>query len=175
QVHFRFSKSQWEEIRKRVHDGAADGETFSKQDCLTAYFTMVLTRVLDVPIQCVVNVVNYRNVSDRPFAHLNLAGNSVFMMFSSEIAAEDVLSLAAIARAVRASITRARDPDFVEMWMTFGSYYMKRTADADRLTWWVPQEGKFYVNSNYGFDWNAAHLGFPGRARFYTSGLQDRY
>ncbi|KDQ11325.1 hypothetical protein BOTBODRAFT_637578 [Botryobasidium botryosum FD-172 SS1] len=125
-----------------------DGETFSKQDCLTAYLTTVLTRVLDVPVQRVINVVNYRSISDRPFAHLNLAGNSIFMMLSSVIAAGDVLSLAAIARVVRASITRARDPEFAEMWMTFGSYYMKRRADVDRFTWRVPEENEVLVNSN---------------------------
>ncbi|KDQ11322.1 hypothetical protein BOTBODRAFT_457979 [Botryobasidium botryosum FD-172 SS1] len=175
QVHFRFSKAQWKEIRDKVHEGAADGETFSNQDCLTAYLTTVLTRVLNAPIQRVLNVVNYRNISDRPFAHLNLAGNSVFMIPSSVISTEDVSSLAVIARSIRASITRARDPDFAEMWITFVSYYMKRTADADGLTWCVPEESEILVNSTYGFDWNLAHFGFPGRARFYTSGVLDRY
>ncbi|KDQ11318.1 hypothetical protein BOTBODRAFT_35402 [Botryobasidium botryosum FD-172 SS1] len=174
QVHLRFSKSQLEEIRDRVHQDAVDGETFSRQDCLTAYLVTVLTRVLDVPVQRVITVLNYRNISDRPFAHSNLAGNSISVTFSSIIAADDVLSLSAIARAVRASITRARDPEFEEMWMTFASYYMKRTADADRSPWYGPDEGEANVNSNYGFDWNAAHFGFPGRARFYTAFLLDR-
>lgn len=66
QVHFRFSKAQWEEIRDRVHEGAADGETFSNQDCLTAYLTTVLTRVLNVPIQRVFNVMNVRAAHPLP-------------------------------------------------------------------------------------------------------------
>ncbi|KDQ11323.1 hypothetical protein BOTBODRAFT_35410 [Botryobasidium botryosum FD-172 SS1] len=97
------------------------------------------------------------------------------MIPSSVISTEDVSSLAVIARSIRASITRARDPDFAEMWITFVSYYMKRTADADGLTWCVPEESEILVNSTYGFDWNLAHFGFPGRARFYTSGVLDRY
>ncbi|KDQ11319.1 hypothetical protein BOTBODRAFT_457942 [Botryobasidium botryosum FD-172 SS1] len=147
QIHLRFSKLQLEGIRDRVHEGAMDGETFSKQDGLTAYLVTVLTRALNVPVQRVTNVVNYRNISDRPFAHLNLAGNSVLMVSSPVIAAEDVLSLAAVARAVRTSITHARDPEFAEMWMSFASYYMKRTADA---AWWAPGEGEANVNSNLG-------------------------
>ncbi|KAG8905512.1 hypothetical protein FRB99_008771 [Tulasnella sp. 403] len=38
-----------------------------------------------------------------------------------------------------------------------------------RFFFFAPEEGEMTVNSNYRFDWNAAHFGHPNASRYYTS------
>ncbi|OBZ73003.1 hypothetical protein A0H81_07143 [Grifola frondosa] len=134
-----------EKVSDRMH---SSGSEPSIQDCLTAYIVTVLDRCLDAPITTVTDAASYRNVSPS-LTGADVAGNAIYIIPTSLQPRDH--QIANIAMTLRQSIQLAREPKFIEEWMS--------------LT----------VNSNLSLDWRSAHFGCPGEVRFHTSGVNERY
>ena len=78
--------------------------------------------------------------------------------------------------------------------MSVASYLMQEAINDERSMFFVAPAGHMSVNSNVGWvvttasvrttlllinlcriGWHSAHFGFPGKTRFHTSGINDRY
>jgi hypothetical protein len=91
-------------------------------------------------------------VQSAPFTHPRAACNGIFMIFTEPIPQQYLQSCPFIAREIRASINNARDPEFIEKWMSFAASFMIQSANAGetgRFQWFFAQEGEWTINSNY--------------------------
>ena len=78
-----------------------------------------------------------------------MSANGILMMYSDDIPEDQRLSIPSVARVVRASIKTGRDPAFVETWVSFASFLMSKSANAQRYQWFAPEDQEATVNSNY--------------------------
>ena len=106
-------------------------------------------------------------------------------------------SIQQIAHKVYHAIKRAREPSFVDGYMSVASHKMLSAVNAGHTWLFAAAPGRVSVNSNtasariftllsvaadsqlpfyaHSIDWHTAHFGFPNNVKFYTSGLNDRY
>ncbi|CAF3975897.1 unnamed protein product [Rotaria sordida] len=150
QVNLHFSGEQLDTIRE-----LAGGNIVTIQDSLTAYIIVTLNtycyRNDDGHLILRTNTtVNYRGVLDS-IAPVGQVSNAIFMMLSNNF--ENPFSLTNVAKAIRSSIIRSRDPKFLESWLATADGLMKNIT-RENLT---PNVGYFAnevtVNSNLRYDW----------------------
>ncbi|KAH9946372.1 uncharacterized protein BXZ73DRAFT_95870 [Epithele typhae] len=180
-VAFRITLDRLERLRSRVVAALAshhhsEGEQLkpSRHDCLIAFIVGVLNRHLHVPITTVTNVASYRSVPG-VVHHSAVAGNAICIIPTTLDPSTASGTLADNAHRLRASLTTARTPAFVEAYMSVASNLMHTAVNSGRAWWFAAPPGRASVNSNAALAWHSVHFGCPGRARFYTSGTNDRY
>ncbi len=106
-------------------------------------------------------------VSDS-IAPSGLAANAVIMMLSDDF--DDPLTLSSIAKTIRRSVIRSRDPKFLVSWLATANGLMREMARENRLMNIGPFPNEIAVNSNLRYDWaNAIDLGYTDKCRFYTA------
>lgn len=76
------------------------------------------------------------------------------MMYSDPVPQSSVYSVPDLACIIRQSINQAREPDFVEKWMSLGSYLLAKCANAGpegRWPYFAPdhEAAEATINSNY--------------------------
>lgn len=84
-----------------------------------------------------------------PFAHPAAFCNCIMAMVSDPIPEDQRLSAPHVAQVIRSAIVQTRDRTFMERWMTLGSFFMNKMANADRYIVYLPNEGDTTINSNY--------------------------
>ncbi|KAH9951482.1 hypothetical protein B0H21DRAFT_285088 [Amylocystis lapponica] len=176
-IDIRVNKDKLRRLRSRVLDKSpADdpADRVSTQDCLTAYIATVLDRCLDTPIRTVTNAASYRDVF-APFIDRDTLGNAIYVTRCSIESRECSPSLCEIAMALRQTLKQYRDPAFVEGWISVASLLMLSAANDDRGLFFASPPGSMSINAQAALDWHAAHFGFRGKTRFFTSGVNDRY
>ncbi|CAF1003782.1 unnamed protein product [Rotaria sordida] len=110
--------------------------------------------------------INFRGVSNSIASHSQI-GNSIFMMLSDNF--QDSYSLSNIAKTIRQSIIKSRDPKFLECWLATADDAMRKMIHNNRLAdlGFVPNE--IIINSNLRYDWaNLVDFGYKDKCRFYT-------
>ncbi|KAG8947535.1 hypothetical protein FRC03_001020 [Tulasnella sp. 419] len=179
EIQIRLSGATLDKIYEKAQADDNQGLKLTTVDALMAYLTTILNQCYETPSQCVINTVDYRspaNATSYPsFLHPASASNCILMMYSDQIPRDKIHSIPAIAQIIRKSIIQGREPEFVEMWISFASEYLRKSANADRVQWFPPRDGECLVNSNYRTDWNDAHFGFKGHSKFFTSWAAERY
>jgi hypothetical protein len=145
-----------------------------------------------------------------PFIDPEVAGNAIYIvrepklrcvfvaecrsqLRSSPVELGDALDVSRIASAIRQSIERGREPEFVASYMSVASYLMNEAANADRSMFFAPERQTLSVNSQLmcvpllllledehadqvsgRLDWSKIDFGYPP-ARFHTSGVNEQY
>jgi hypothetical protein len=166
QVNLCFSGEQLAKLRI-----LAGGDSVTIQDSLTAYIILTLNTYYykndDVHrILCTNTSINFRGVSDSIAPHGQVS-NAMFMMLSDHF--EDPYSLSSIAKTIRQSIIKSRDPKFLERWLATADDAMRKMIYNNLLSdlGFVPNE--IIVNSNLRYDWaNLVDFGYTDKCRFYT-------
>ncbi len=167
QLTLSFSGDQLAKLRE-----LAGGNNVTIQDSLSAYLIFTLNT------HCYLNddqhrilrantVVNFRGVSDSiaPVGHVS---NAIFMMLSDDF--YDPLSLSSIAKTIRRSIIRARDPKFLEPWLATADGLMRKIARENLLANWGQFPNEVIINSNLRYDWvSLVDFGYTDKCRLYTA------
>ncbi|KAI6043330.1 hypothetical protein EDC04DRAFT_2890968 [Pisolithus marmoratus] len=167
-LQWRFSSEELHKLRTMVCGSAR--QALSTQDCLTAYLVTVFNLVQEKPIRIATNVCNYRSVN-APFIAENVAGNA----FSNAITDRLPVDLAGIASAIHTSITRTRNTQYLENWLSAASERMLTQANLGKVFLFSPHDDVLVGNSNVCIDWCSAHFGFPDATRFHTCGFSKFY
>ncbi|CAF2060024.1 unnamed protein product [Rotaria magnacalcarata] len=167
QVNLHFSGKHLFKLRE-----LAGEKNITLQDSLTAYIIVTLNTCCyqndDQRLILRTNTtVNFRGVSDL-IASVGQVSNAVFMMLSDNF--DDPYSLSSIAKTIRCSIIKSRDPKFLESSLATADALMKSIV-RDDLT---PNLGYFAnevtVNSNLRYDWaDLVDFGYKNKCRFYTA------
>jgi len=166
QLNLHFSYEELERLRE-----LAGGNTVTRQDALTSYIILLLNThcFKDNDEQRILRTntaINFRGVSDA-IAPANLVSNAV-LVISSDVF-DDPLSLSSIARTIRQSIIRTRDPQFLEPCVATVDKYLRRFVREKRMHNLGPFPNSITVNSNLRYDWaELVNLGSDNRCRFYT-------
>jgi hypothetical protein len=99
---------------------------------------------------------------------VGLVANALFVLSSDDF--DDSRSLVNIAKTIRASILRSRDPTFLEAYLATADGLMRQMAHRKELANMVFFSNDIFVNSNYRHDWaNLVDLGYTDQCRFYTA------
>jgi hypothetical protein len=167
QINIHFSGEQLVRLRALAGDSM-----LTIQDVMTAYIILTLNTQCfennDQLIRHTNTIVNFRGVSDS-IAPLGLMANCTLPILSDNF--EDPFSLTSIAKEIRRSIIRSRDP----------SYLQSLLATADKLMHDRAHDGRqvnvdHFIhgtinNSNYRYDWaDLVDFGHVNKCRFYTDG-----
>ena len=110
--------------------------------------------------------INFRGVSDS-IASYGQISNAVFLMLSDNF--EDSYSLSNIAKTIRRSIIKSRDPNYLERWLATADDAMRKMIRNNQLAdlGFFPNE--LVVNSNLRYDWsNLVDFGYKDKCRFHT-------
>jgi hypothetical protein len=155
----------------RLHS-LIDDNSLTIHDVMISYIILVLNTYCFSNDEQLIRhtniVVNYRGVSDS-IAAPNLAANCAMVMWSDNF--NDPYSLSSIAKSVRRSIIRSRDPKFLESWLATADELMKDMVRNDREVNANHFLNGIVVNSNFRFDWaGLVDFGHIDRCRFYTDG-----
>ncbi|KAF9027125.1 hypothetical protein BDZ89DRAFT_819103 [Hymenopellis radicata] len=165
------SKQQAGALRDRARSRSS--MPLSIQDCLTAWVLDALGRAGGERLTKITNAASYRNVS-APFISPTECGNLIYIVPTETIDASD--SFVAVAQKIRASLIAAREPKFIEEYMSVASHYMIKAAQKNAQFFWGGEQGVLSVNSHLSLDWNSAHFGSgPGHSRFFTTGTSKYY
>ncbi|KAG8912363.1 hypothetical protein FRC00_004676 [Tulasnella sp. 408] len=178
QVQLRISGESLEKIfngAKEADQPASEGVKITLHDALVAYLVKVLNQCQEKPTQMVTLVLNYRGSSTKPstvttFNAPSAQGNAIIVV-SSDPLPSSASSVSALSRFIRTTVNQTRDHKFVEKWVCWASYLLGKSANAGqegRFPFYGPEDGEVWINSTYRTDWNDAHFGFPGKARFFT-------
>jgi hypothetical protein len=173
QLSLRFSSEQLAKLRE-----LSGGKNVTIQDSLSAYLILTLNtycysndnqrRILRAN-----TVVNFRGVSDS-IARIGQVSNAIFMMLSDDF--DDPLSLMSIAKTIRHSIVRSRDPKFLEPWLATADGLMRKIARENLLANWGQFQNEVIINSNYRYDWvDLVDFGYTDKCRLYTAWTAPMY
>jgi hypothetical protein len=89
---------------------------------------------------------------------------------------DDPYSLSNIAKSIRRSIIRARDPKFIKHWLATADELLRDMARDDRIVIWARSMNETVVNSNFRYDWaNLVDFGHTNKCRFYTHGTKNLF
>lgn len=172
QVNLHFSGQQLAKLRE-----LAGGKSVTLQDSLSAYICLTLNthcylnddqrRILRVN-----TVINFRGVSDT-IASIGVASNAILFMPSDTI--DNPFSLSHIAKTIRCSIIRSRDPKFLEPWLATADGLMRKNARENfRVCAQFPNE--VFVNSNLRYDWvSLVDFGYQEKCRCYIPATSPLY
>lgn len=166
QVNLHFSSQQLNRLRELVGQASA-----TRQDALTSYLIFLLNTTCfkhddEQRVWETYTVINYRGVSNS-IAPVGLMSNAVLVVASEKF--ENPQSLTGIAQTIRRSITRTRDPIFLERCVATVDNQMKKMAHDGFVPYLGPFSHGITVNSNYRFDWAAlVDFGFKDQCRFHT-------
>ncbi|KZT65178.1 hypothetical protein DAEQUDRAFT_653195, partial [Daedalea quercina L-15889] len=170
-VDFRVAQAALEQLADMVR-GQTGERGVSKQDCLTAYVVTVLNRCGEGPIDVVTNAASYRHTA-APIVDSEVAGNPIYII-RTELE-RGTGRLGSVALAIRRSIEKWREPSFITAYMSVASHLMLDAANADRSMFFAAEAGALSVNSTLSLDWPSVDFGYPGKARFHTCGVNDKY
>ncbi|KAG9029544.1 hypothetical protein FRB95_005218 [Tulasnella sp. JGI-2019a] len=187
-VRLRFTAASMERMLKDLGDVDPDdkGLKLNVHNAFSAYLVSVLNHSLEKPARRIVNIVSYRappkflknDTPFAPFAHPAGLSNSMLAMISDPMPDADLRNPLSIAKHIRRHIKLARDPEFLEKFFTLGGFFMAKSANAGkdgRYHCFQLDEGDLTLNSNYGFNFNDAHFGFPGKTRLHTAWTTTNY
>ncbi|CAM4799571.1 unnamed protein product [Rotaria magnacalcarata] len=166
QLNLRFSGEQLEKLRE-----LAGGKTVTIQDSLSAYLILTLNThcYRNDERQCIQRtntVVNFRGVSNS-IASVGQVSNAIFMMLSENF--EDRSSLGSIAKTIRQSITKSRDPKFLVTWLATANGLMRKIVHENRTVNWGQFPNEIIINSNFRYDWSSlVDFGYTDQCRMYT-------
>lgn len=166
QLNLHFSGVQLAKLR-----ALAGGSVVTIQDALSAYIIRTLNVYCfknddDRRILRTDTAINFRNVADS-IAPKGLISNAVFMMLSDDF--DDPYSLSNIAKTIRRSINKSRDPTFLETWLSTADGLMRKMAREERLVNIRHGTNEIVVNSNFRYDWaKSIDFGHTDRCRFHT-------
>ncbi|CAF1220373.1 unnamed protein product [Rotaria sp. Silwood1] len=166
QLNLHFSSKQL----SRLHE-LAGGKSVTTQDALTSYIILLLNT------NCFKNddehlilrtntAINFRGVCDF-IAPIGLVSNAVIFMASDIF--DDPLSLSSIAKTIRRSIVRTRDPKFLEPCVATADRLLRKIVRENFMPNLGPFPNDVTVNSNFRFDWAfLVDFGYTDKCRFYT-------
>jgi hypothetical protein len=166
QVNLCFSGEQLAKLRL-----LAGGDNITIQDALTAYIILTLNTYCyengdERHILRTNTSINFRGVSDA-IASSGQVSNAIFMMLSDNF--EDPYSLSNIAKTIRRSIIKSRDPKFLELWLATADDAMRKMIHNNLLADLGFVSNEIIVNSNLKYDWaNLVDFGYTNQCRFYT-------
>ncbi|CAF3949683.1 unnamed protein product, partial [Adineta steineri] len=166
-VNLQFSGEQLARLRT-----LAGGSSVSVQDALSAYIILTLNTYCydnddERRILRTNTAVNYRGVCDS-IGPKGLVANGVLMMLSDDF--DDPYSLSSIAKTIRRSINKSREPKFLGTWIATADGLMRKIFrnkySIDMKL--VPNE--IVVNSHTRYDWaGLVDFGYTNKCRFYTA------
>lgn len=172
QVNMCFSGEQLRCLRTMV-----DGESVTIHDALIAYIILILnTHCFENDEQLItriIMIVNIRGVSNEisPQGHV---ANAVISIRSDKF--DDPRSMASIAKTIRRSINRARDPKFLESWFSTADKLMRNMVASNRVPNARPPPGEIVVNSYLRYDWaDLVDFGHSNKCRFYATRADVSY
>lgn len=167
QINLHFHDEDLLQLRQLVNES-----TLTIHDLLISYIIITLNRFCletnEDLIQHTNIIINYRGVSDS-IAPTNLIANCTLRMISEDFI--DPYSLSSVARSIRQSIIRSRDPIFLQELLPTADHLMRQLASENRQVNVDHFLHGIVINSNYRFDWSElVNLGFVNQCRFYTDG-----
>ncbi|CAF2705735.1 unnamed protein product [Rotaria sp. Silwood2] len=166
QLNLHFSSKQLSRLRE-----LAGGNSVTIQDALTSYI------VLRLNTHCFINdnerlilrtntAINFRGVSDS-IAPVGLVSNAVIFVASENF--DDPLSFSSIAKTIRRSIIRTRDPKFLESCVATADGLLRKIVRQNSMPNLGPFPNDITVNSNFRFDWALlVDFGYTDKCCFYT-------
>lgn len=169
----------YEQINLHFHDDdllqlrqLVDDRTLTIHDLLMAYIIITLNRFCSETNEDLILhtniIINYRGVSDS-IAPGNLIANCTLRMISEDFM--DPYSLSSVARSIRQSIIRSRNPIFLEELLPTADHLMRHLASENRQVNVDHFPHGIVINSNYRFDWaHLVNLGFVNQCHFHTDG-----
>ncbi|CAM4836641.1 unnamed protein product [Rotaria magnacalcarata] len=154
-----------------------DDTSLTIHDIMIAYIILTLNTSCfqkeEEIIRYTNNIVNYRGVSDS-IAPPNLIGNCTLRMISENF--DNPYSLSNIARSIRRSILRSRDPQFLEHWLATADDLMRNMARNGLEVNIDHFQNGIIVNSNFRYDWaRSVDLGHTDKCRFHTEGTTSLF
>ncbi|CAF1452290.1 unnamed protein product [Rotaria magnacalcarata] len=167
QVNLIFSSEQLVKLQSL----ASEENNITMQDALTAYIILTLNTYCypnndERHILRTKTSINFRGVSDS-IASYGQISNAVFLMLSDNF--EDSYSLSNIAKTIRQSIIKSRDPNYLERSLATADDAMRKMIHNNKLAdlGFFPNE--IVVNSNLRYDWaNLVDFGYKDKCRFHT-------
>jgi hypothetical protein len=142
------------------------------QDVMTAYIILTLnTQCFENNEQLIRHsntIVNFRGISDS-IAPPGLVANCTLRILSENF--DDPYSLSSIAKAIRHSIIRSRDPSFLQPLLATADKLMRDLAYDGREVNIDHFPHGIVINSNYRYDWaDLVDFGYVDKCRFHTDG-----
>lgn len=166
QLNLQFSSKQLSRLRELIAD-----RSVTIQDALTSYIILLLnTHCFKNDDEHIIlrtnTAINIRGISDM-IAPIGLVANAVIVMSSEKF--DDPLSLSSIAKTVRQSIIRTRDPKFLEPCLATADGELRKMTRERRLPYLGPFPNDVTVNSNLRYDWaQLVDFGYTDKCRFHT-------
>ncbi|KAJ3551692.1 hypothetical protein NM688_g4560 [Phlebia brevispora] len=171
-VDLRFTKPQVAQIQAGVRAMAAnedDARRISRQDALWALLVYCMSRVdPECFPQHLSTIMNSRGIEPRPVTAMT---NSLIWALTDPVADPTSETMYSIARRVRESVDRVRQPGFAAAWDAVHDPVALETANSDLAQNFVQPPGDFVLNSTWRFDWASAHFGYEGKTRFFHTQL----
>ncbi|THV08051.1 hypothetical protein K435DRAFT_741662 [Dendrothele bispora CBS 962.96] len=173
-IRFMLQRTQTENLMNWVQNGCTIKLT--TQDCITACIAVILNlcQTKEHKITKITNAATYRGIS-APWASSALAGNPIYIVPTDELDLSHATDIRYIAQQVRQSLINARQPDFVQRYMSVAGHFMSLAAKDNKQFFFGSDLRTMSVNSNLSLDWHSIHFGYPGLARFHTAGVSMYY
>jgi hypothetical protein len=172
QINIHFSGEQLVQLHKLTGNSM-----LTIQDVMTAYIILTLNTHCfennEQLIQHTNTIVNYRGVANS-IASPGLMANCALKMVSENF--EDPYSLSSIAKSIRHSIIRSRDPSFLQSLLATADGLMRNLARNDLELNVDHFPHGILCNSNYRYDWaDLVDFGHMNKCRFYTDGTSPLF
>lgn len=167
QVDLFFSGDQLQKLRE-----LAGGTQVTIQDSLSAYLIVTLN------LHCYKNddqrcirrantVVNYRGVSDS-IAPVGIVSNAIMTMLSENF--NDPYCLMNVAKEIRRSIVRARNPEFLQAHLATADGLLRKIVEKNFMANWNSFPNEVIINSNFRYDWcSMVDFGHKENCRLFTA------
>lgn len=175
-VDIRISAKQMAKLKSQVvanlkAKNPADDVTVSRQDVVTAFIVATLNKFLDIPINHVRSVWNYRGVTKPNY----YGGNAIGLSMTEVIPEEDLQDISVIAREIRIALLRARSDEEFSLMLPLMHLKLTDVANRGQFIGSVLPPGRFVTNSDVNTNWRAAHFGHPDTVKFFSAHKENRY
>lgn len=172
QINIHFSNEQLIQLYSLVNN-----KLLTIHDVIIAYIIVTLnTECFDNNeelIQYTNIIINYRGVSDS-IAPSGLIANCTLRMISESF--DNPYSLSNIAKTIRQSIIRSRDPLYLQSLLPTADKLMRDIAHKNRQVNIDHFQHGIIINSNYRYDWaDSVDFGYKNKCRFYTDGTASLF
>lgn len=172
-VNVRISPRQMAKLKGVASAGLAQGDStqISRQDAVTALLVTSMNQFLDVKVDHVRSVWNYRSIT----SSTHYGGNAIGLSMTDIIPPSQLDDLSAVAREIRIALLKARSEEEFSVLLPLMHLKLTDMANRGQFIGSVLPPGRFVINSDVNADWRAAHFGHPATVRFYSAHKENRY
>ncbi|KAF8319276.1 hypothetical protein DL93DRAFT_2074851 [Clavulina sp. PMI_390] len=172
-VNIRVTAQQMAKLKTLAVAGLPEGGNaqISRQDAVTALLVTSMNKFLDVKVDHVRSVWNYRAIT----SPVHYGGNAIGLSMTDTMPTSDLEDLSAVSSAIRNALIKARSEEEFGVMLPLMHLKLTDMANRGQFIGSVLLPGRFVINSDVNADWRAAHFGHPDTVRFFSAHKENRY